>query len=122
MLKDIFFTIKKQTTEEPTTKFTIGLNKDHAVYGGHFPEMPVVPGVCTLQMIKECAETVAGKSLRYANIANCKFSAMILPTEVQELEITATLQEAEIGFSLKAVVKNETTTYLTLKAELVEMG
>ena len=28
------------------------LNPQHAIYNGHFPQQPVVPGVCMLQMIK----------------------------------------------------------------------
>lgn len=122
MLKDKFFTIKEQSKEGENALFVVELNKEHSVYEGHFPGMPVVPGVCTLQMIKECAEEAVGKKLRYANIANCKFSAMIVPTKVQRLEVSLTLQCAEEELTLKATVKSPEATCLTLKASLVELA
>ncbi|MCQ2218729.1 MAG: hydroxymyristoyl-ACP dehydratase [Paludibacteraceae bacterium] len=122
MLKDKFFSIKEQTTEDETSKFVVKLNKEHKIYEGHFPNMPVVPGVCTLQMIKECVEGVVGKKLRYTNIANCKFSAMIVPTQVEEVEISATMQTDENGLTVKATVKSTEASYLTLKAILTEIA
>ncbi|MGM9809608.1 MAG: hypothetical protein ACI30J_01905 [Paludibacteraceae bacterium] len=38
--------------------FRVALNADCEVYQGHFPGEPVCPGVCNIQMIKECAEIV----------------------------------------------------------------
>ena len=34
------------------------LNPQHVIYNGHFPQQPVVPGVCMLQIIKECIEKI----------------------------------------------------------------
>jgi len=31
----------------------ISLIKDHEVFRGHFPDNPILPGVCTVQIIKE---------------------------------------------------------------------
>ena len=39
------------------------LNPQHAIYNGHFPQQPVVPGVCMLQIIKECIEKIQQDSL-----------------------------------------------------------
>ena len=36
--------------------FRVALNADCEVYQGHFPGEPVCPGVCNIQMIKECTE------------------------------------------------------------------
>lgn len=38
------------------------LNPQHAIYSGHFPQQPVVPGVCMLQIIKECIEKIQPSS------------------------------------------------------------
>lgn len=122
MLKDKFFTIKEKTTEEENFKFIVALNKEHKIFDGHFPNMPVVPGVCTLQMIKECTEEILGKKLQYNNIANCKFSAMIVPTDVQEVEIAGSTTPTEDGFAIKATVKSPEASYLTLKANVIEIA
>ena len=47
------------------------LNPQHPIYNGHFPQQPVVPGVCMLQMIKECIEKIQQAPLQYKQIASC---------------------------------------------------
>jgi 3-hydroxyacyl-[acyl-carrier-protein] dehydratase len=58
MLLDNFYTILSSESSDSTTwTIQIELNPDHTVYQGHFPEHPVVPGVCLLQLIKEWAQS-----------------------------------------------------------------
>ncbi|KAB6403026.1 3-hydroxylacyl-ACP dehydratase, partial [Bacteroides xylanisolvens] len=53
MLLDNFYTILSSESSDSTTwTIQIELNPAHTVYQGHFPEHPVVPGVCLLQLIK----------------------------------------------------------------------
>ena len=55
MLLDNFYTILSSESSDSTIwTIQIKLNPGHPVYQGHFPEHPVVPGVCLLQLIKEC--------------------------------------------------------------------
>ena len=65
-----FYDIIARREEEGATVFEVALRPDCKVYEGHFPEMPVAPGVCNLQMIRECAEQVAGHPLMLNYIAN----------------------------------------------------
>ena len=54
MLLNDFFTIQKQRKlSEQSTEFDLRLNTTHSIFDGHFPEQPVVPGVCMLQMVTE---------------------------------------------------------------------
>ena len=62
------------------------LNPQHAIYNGHFPQQPVVPGVCMLQMIKECIEKIQQAPLQYKQIASCKFLSVINPNETPECD------------------------------------
>ena len=56
MLLDNFFTIDKITAQDEKTLIEVLINKDHAVFEGHFPGNPVVPGVFLIQMIREVIE------------------------------------------------------------------
>ena len=57
MLLDNFYTILSSESSDSTIwTIQIKLNPEHPVYQGHFPGHPVVPGVCLLQLIKECEE------------------------------------------------------------------
>lgn len=65
MLLDNFYTILSSESSDSTTwTIQIELNPAHTVYQGHFPEHPVVPGVCLLQLIKECAENIRQQKLQ----------------------------------------------------------
>lgn len=119
MLYDTFFSVAGNISEISSGNYnlTVKLNPGHPIYKGHFPEMSVVPGVCTIQMIKECMEMIENKKLQYASILNCKFSAMITPVHIPELEINLAISK-DSDYLLKATVKNESQTFLTLKANL----
>ena len=54
MLLNDFFTIEEFSKDATAFRAVVRLNEQHPVFAGHFPGQPVVPGVFTLQMIKEC--------------------------------------------------------------------
>ena len=51
-LLDTYFTIKNHNRIEDTDVIDVELNPQHPVYKGHFPDMPVAPGVCNIQIIR----------------------------------------------------------------------
>ncbi|MFA6779603.1 MAG: hydroxymyristoyl-ACP dehydratase [Paludibacteraceae bacterium] len=107
-----------RANENGEAHFAVRLNTEHRIYEGHFPQMPVVPGVCTIQMVKECLQTTRNEELQYTNIINCKFPAMIVPSMVQELLIDITTIEEDGAISMKASVKGDGHNFLSLKASL----
>lgn len=93
----------------------ISLNPDHEVYGGHFPDQPVVPGVVQIQIIKELVEKAVNQKLVLAEMAFSKFLNMIVPLQspVLKLEIKFTWQEDQFHFS--ALVKDEELVFTKVK-------
>ena len=74
MLLDNFYTILSSESSDSTIwTIQIKLNPGHPVYQGHFPEHPVVPGVCLLQLIKECVEDIRQQKLQVTQVSSCKF-------------------------------------------------
>ncbi len=55
------------------------LEASHAIFAGHFPATPVVPGVCMMQVIKEIFEEVTGKKTRLTTADSLKFLRVINP-------------------------------------------
>ena len=61
-------------------EYTVRINAEHRVFAGHFPGRPVVPGVMTMMMIRECVEDAMHlKSTHYASIGECKYLQPIIP-------------------------------------------
>ena len=120
LLKD-YYTITSQSTdrESGATLFRIKLNDGHEIYKGHFPEKAVSPGVCNIQMMKECAERVVGKGLIIKQMSQCKMPAMITPDGTPELSVSTLITETDGGYSLVSSIFNESTTYITFKGTLI---
>ncbi len=74
--------------------FSIFLNTDSVIYAAHFPEMPITPGVCVIQMVKELAEEMLDKKLSMASIKNAKFLKVLQPNG-QEICVNITVKTRE---------------------------
>lgn len=120
LIKDYYTIENVSKLEDGAVRFDISLNADCPVYEGHFPGEPVSPGVCNIQMIKECAEQVAGKSLLLNNLQQCRLTTLVTPIQHPQVEVTILLEEKGDGYKLKATVGKGEDVYLDLKAELTE--
>ena len=87
LIKD-YYTIESVAQQEGKAVFQIALNPQCQVYEGHFPGEPVSPGVCNIQMIKECAEQVAGKSLFLSNLQQCRLTTLVTPLAHPQVQVT----------------------------------
>ena len=120
MLLNKYFTIRERREDETGSNFLISLNPDHQVYQGHFPGDPICPGVCSIQMIRECAEIVIGQRLTIGTVSQCRFMELLTPSKNKDLLLKLTLSKAEEGM-VKAVASilsdDAQTSFLEYKGE-----
>lgn len=64
---------------DKTIQAAILLHPDHPIFKGHFPEHPVLPGVCMLEMITEILGSHLQKRFRIMSAPMIKFLHMIVP-------------------------------------------
>ena len=57
----------------------VELKPDHAIFKGHFPGQPVLPGVCMMQIIAEIFGLYSKQSFRITSAPMIKFLHMIDP-------------------------------------------
>ena len=118
MLLDNYFYIEKQEKDEEDFLFLVRLNTEHPIFNGHFPGNPISPGVCNIQMIKECAERIMGCQLRLDNIKQCKFSNLIIPSSELRITISIRLQQIEGDrIKLHGIISTGDNKNTELKAE-----
>ncbi len=87
MLKDDFYTIINKEEGDREFIYKVKLNSKHSIYNGHFPEIPVTPGVCQVAIVKECLEDGLNKKLFLTNAKDIKFAGLNNPKESDELRI-----------------------------------
>jgi len=73
------YEIKQQTIAESGFEYIISLDKEHSIYKAHFPNNPITPGVCIIQICKELMEAHTGESLFLSKLNNVKFLSIIDP-------------------------------------------
>lgn len=97
MLQDDFYKVLSIDTVNSQVKLVLAINADHIIFSGHFPDMPVVPGVCMMQIVKEIAEKMTGTSLLLSRSDLMKFLAVVDPTVSRNLEVDFSYKKTAEG-------------------------
>ena len=97
MLLDNFFFILTREAGNKSIKTRIRIDKHHKIFNGHFPAVPIVPGVCMMEIIREIAEQHFGHSFRIEAADSIKFLTVINPVENDEVQADIDFEEANNG-------------------------
>jgi 3-hydroxyacyl-[acyl-carrier-protein] dehydratase len=88
MILNDFYQLNSITEkEENNFDVFVTLNKSHDIFKGHFPDNPITPGVCMLQIVKNISEEIYNKPLLFNNSNSIKFLAIINPEINPELKL-----------------------------------
>ena len=102
VLKDNLYIITNEDKDKGL--FKIRLKDDCFIYAAHFPNLPITPGVCVVQIVKELAELLLGQMLTLKSIKNAKFLKVMQP-DGKEFIINITVKKQEdILMSFQSVI------------------
>ncbi len=106
ILEGNFYNISKiEDLGEGNYSVVVELAKEHQIYAGHFPQQAVVPGVCTLTVIKECLGKILSRKVVFDTIKDCKYVSALLPQD--NLSVTINFALAEAPKVRATVVRND---------------
>ena len=120
MLIPHFYSVKEFNFTDNQLKAIIELNPVHDVFKGHFPNNPVTPGVCMLQILKELTQQATNTNLFIKECSNVKFMALINPEVNAVLAITIDINKVEENFKIKASASFNETVALKVNALLTQ--
>jgi len=119
-MKEQLYCITKATVnlDEGHLEHQINLNVNHSVFEGHFPDQPVLPGVCQIEIITQLLESTMDKTLTLVKSKNIKFLKMIDPHVINELTIDTKViaNEGDI-IKISSNIQSHEGVCLKLKAE-----
>lgn len=120
-----FYTV----TDVKGEKMHLHLCETHPVYEGHFPDQPVVPGVMTMGMVRECTSRLMGKRLAWKELKSCRFTGMLYPGDDVTLVLKVSSVKCQVSDDGDAVAidaeiskisaAGESSIMLTLKGTLI---
>ncbi|MBQ0056793.1 MAG: beta-hydroxyacyl-ACP dehydratase [Bacteroidales bacterium] len=118
LLKDKFFEVlHEERITANDAVYLCGIKPDCDVYNGHFPGKPVSPGVCNIEMIKECTEMLTGKDLVIDTIKQCRLTAVASPAVCPKVDVKVSVAASEDGqsYAVVASIADGETSYMELK-------
>lgn len=116
-LLDNLFLIKSSSSNDGELTNEIELVESHFIYKAHFPENPITPGVCIVQIAQEMLEMHLGKKLLLNTLNNIKYMAIMSPTDNSVVKYRINYKkEDESTLKIKVVVNNENATFSKFSA------
>ncbi|MET0241823.1 MAG: hypothetical protein ABW174_00055 [Flavitalea sp.] len=122
LVESNFYSVAKSEVETTDAglkklKAVLEVNAQHDIFKGHFPSVPVVPGVCMMQIIKEMLETQLGHETRLKTAANMKFLTVINPLENSSVQLELSFNDALV---VNASLYNEGVVYFKFKGQFTD--
>ena len=119
MLAGSFFRIENLIVEEGRVSASLHLEPSHVIFNGHFPGLPVVPGVCMIQIVKEVLEQVLDRQTNLKSARNIKFLNVLNPNVHPEVLIELTFRENAEHFNLTARIYFESIIFFKMDAVFI---
>ncbi len=108
MLVDNLYRVVSNQTDSAVIRVHLEVNASHEIFKGHFPEVPVLPGVCMVQCIKELIEESLQVKTQIDKGDMIKFLSMLNPVESNSIQAEISIKEhAESRIVFQASLKNE---------------
>jgi len=107
-LKEDFFRVISTSHTATGIDYKVVFNPEHQIYKSHFPNNPITPGVCIIQIVKELAIEITNHNLFLKKLSSAKFLNVINPLKNEEVtfSIFISLKEDE-KYKVDALVYHE---------------
>jgi 3-hydroxyacyl-[acyl-carrier-protein] dehydratase len=118
MLLGSFYKIIDSANEGENLSATVQFDSSHPIFTGHFPTLPVVPGVCQTQMLNELLNYILGKEFSMKRASQIKFLALLNPVKTTQIQIDIKLTpELDGSFLVNANYYWQDIAYFRFKGE-----
>jgi 3-hydroxyacyl-[acyl-carrier-protein] dehydratase len=97
MLINDFCKILSVEKADGAVRASVAWNAGHAIFAGHFPGNPVVPGVCMLQLVQEVMEDALKEKLFLRESGQMKFLQFIDPRNHPQADLQVNYTTKESG-------------------------
>jgi len=101
MLKKPLFKIASLTQTDGQIDAELQIDQQNEIFAGHFPDHPVVPGACMLQVVKEILADTVKADIGLLRADNIKFLSLVEPS-TDLLQLNITYQQTDSGLKINA--------------------
>jgi 3-hydroxyacyl-[acyl-carrier-protein] dehydratase len=120
MLNSSVFKISSINSTEGLISAALEIDVNHEIFNGHFPDQPVVPGACMLQLIKDILEQKLDATLQLKIAHNLKFLNLINPQETTALHLQLNYITEDDQLKVNGELMAEDVVYFKFQGVFVE--
>ncbi len=119
MLLGSFYQINDIQHQDQNDLVHISFNPSHEIFKGHFPHLPVVPGVCQIQILEEVISHVTAKPYVVKEAGQVKFLALLNPVKSPTITLDIHRESTNDGtIAVTARYFSDTETFFRFKGQL----
>jgi len=114
MLKEPLFKILSLSNTNGQINAELQVDQQNEIFAGHFPDHPVVPGACMLQVVKETLAGAFKNNLSLVRADNIKFLSLVEPSTAT-LQLNITYQQLDSDVKIFATLSAGETACMKLQ-------
>ncbi len=115
---ELFHIIGSHQKSENEYQLVFCCNIAHPVFKGHFPDSPVLPGVCMIQLVREELSDFLKKDFSLFRARSIKFVNVINPVKEPKLMLELKINTTEDGLTdVSALIKSDTTSFFQFRGQ-----
>ena len=107
-----------------TLRLTAEMRPSLEWFSGHFPDLPILPGVASLELVRRAVETLQGSSAEVLSLRNLKFKSPVFPGErvILTLRMTPKDDGHDVAFTWARPGRDAWMSLSDLAPEEVQMA
>ena len=99
ILKNRFYSATSMQEADGLHLARITLAYENEIFKAHFPDFPILPGACLVQISKEFIEEKLQQKIQIVQFKNLKFLKTVNPEEFPEIIIRFSYQKREENYA-----------------------
>lgn len=122
ILKDNLYKIQSHQENKDNIVYEISLLLESDIYKAHFPNKPITPGVCIVQIVVELLSDYLNVDCKLSLAKNIKYLQVINPIEAPNITIELKkIMQNEKEVSLQVVVSRKELLFTKLSLQCAKM-
>ena len=111
MIDESFYTIRNRQECAPLhIVHAVAFNHEHEIFKAHFPDNPIVPGVCCVEIVRQMVGDMLGADMRISVVKNLKFISLMTPAADKVFSFDVDVAEnSENQYSVKVTIAHDGT-------------
>lgn len=112
-----FYSLSNWQASATEIKATVRLDASHPLFEGHFPNLPILPGACMVQLTHQLLDKHFEKPCTFLKAGNIKFLIPVNPLQEPELEAHLKMTEqADNTLRVEQVLSKGEKTFFKFSA------